>query len=79
MRLLLLMLGITACVGGIGTRAGAQNYPWCAIYKAGSTNCGFTSFQQCLATVSEAGICMQNNTYQPPGGPRPRHRRDNPY
>jgi hypothetical protein len=28
MRLLLLMLGISVCVVGIGTRAEAQNYPW---------------------------------------------------
>jgi len=34
-------------------------------------NCGFTTFQQCLATVSEAGLCIQNNTYQPPPGPHP--------
>jgi hypothetical protein len=33
-------------------------------------NCGFTTFQQCLATVSEAGFCIQNNTYQPPPGSR---------
>jgi hypothetical protein len=32
MRLLLLMLGIGVCVVGLGTRAEAQNYPWCAYY-----------------------------------------------
>jgi hypothetical protein len=32
MRLLLLMLGISVCVVGIGMRAEAQNYPWCAYY-----------------------------------------------
>jgi hypothetical protein len=35
MRLLLLMLGISVCVVGIGTRAEAQNYPWCAYYSGG--------------------------------------------
>ena len=48
MRLLLLMLGISVCVVGIGTPAEAQNYPWCAIYGGfddGGTNCGFTTFQ----------------------------------
>jgi hypothetical protein len=56
MRLLLLMLGISVCVVGIGTRAEAQNYPWCAYYSGGrhggggGTNCGFTTFQQCLDT-----------------------------
>ena len=48
------------------TAAEAKNYPWCTIYKGGVMNCGFMTFQQCLATVSEAGFCTQNNTYQPP-------------
>jgi hypothetical protein len=63
----------------LATAAKAQNYPWCAIYKGGAMNCGFTSFQQCLATVGEAGFCIQNSTYQPPEGPRPRYRRGYPY
>jgi len=53
MRLLLLMLGISVSIVGIGTRAEAQNYPWCAIYGGfddGGTNCGFTTFQQCAWT-----------------------------
>ena len=54
MRLLLFLLA--TCVGiGIGTHAEAQNYPWCAAYSGGDTggggtNCGFTTFQQCLET-----------------------------
>jgi len=57
-----------------GTSAKAQNYPWCAQYKGlgGATNCGFVSFEQCLATVSGiGGFCMQNNTYRPSLGPHP--------
>jgi hypothetical protein len=35
-------------------------------------NCGFVSFNQCLATVSGiGGFCIQNNTYRPPPGPHP--------
>jgi len=33
MRLLLFMLGIFVSIVGIGTRAEAQNYPWCAQYS----------------------------------------------
>ena len=33
MRLLLLMLGISVCVVDIGTRAEAQNYPWCDLQR----------------------------------------------
>jgi Protein of unknown function (DUF3551) len=63
MRSLLALSVITLAII-LATVAKAQNYPWCAIYKAGAMNCGFTTFQQCLTTVSEAGICIQNSTYQ---------------
>jgi hypothetical protein len=42
-------------------RAQAREYPWCARYDAWSYNCGFATFQQCLATISGAGgICERN-------------------
>jgi hypothetical protein len=63
MRLLLFLLGICVSLLGIGNRAEAQNYPWCGVYRDGVMICSFTTFQQCLATVSEAGFCIQNNTY----------------
>ena len=75
MRLLLLMLGISVCVVGIGTPAEAQNYPWCAIYGGfddGGTNCGFTTFQQCMDTARGLGSnCRPNTQYVPPPGPHP--------
>jgi len=67
------------------TPAAAQNYPWCAQYGAtpsAPTNCGFVTFEQCLATISGiGGFCVRNNTYQPPLGPHPstRARKHNPY
>jgi hypothetical protein len=75
----LLVFGVIGAATILTTAAKAQNYPWCAIYKGGAMNCGFTTFQQCLATVSEAGFCIQNSTYQPSEGPRPRYRRGNPF
>jgi hypothetical protein len=73
MRLLLLMLGLSVYVVGIGTRAEAQNYPWCAIYGGfddGGTNCGFTTYQQCMDTARGMGsLCQPNTQYQPPPGP----------
>ena len=76
MKLLLFVLGIGVAVFGIGTRAEAQNYPWCALYDSGSdgggTNCGFTSFEQCMATARGLGSnCQLNPQYQPPPGPHP--------
>jgi len=63
MRSLLALSVITVAII-LATVAKAQNYPWCAVYKVSAMNCGFTTFQQCLATVSEAGFCIQNSTYQ---------------
>lgn len=57
MRTILVVLAILA-TAGIVTRAEAQNYPWCSIYTGsmgGSKNCGFSSFQQCMANVSGIG------------------------
>ena len=83
MRLLLLMLGISVCVIGIGTRAEAQNYPWCAYYSGkGGTNCGFITFEQCMETARGLGSnCQRNTQYVPPPGPHPQTstRRRYPY
>ena len=70
MRLPLLVVAI--CVGFVGmeTSAEAQNYPWCALYKNGGQNCGFTAFQQCQAALSGgADFCQPNTLYVPPTGP----------
>ncbi|MFZ0606670.1 MAG: DUF3551 domain-containing protein [Xanthobacteraceae bacterium] len=68
MRAALFVLAILAGGVAMGTRAKAQNYPWCAFYDSGdqAINCGFVSREQCMATVSGiGGFCMPNNTYQP--------------
>ena len=76
MRLLLFILATSVSITCLGRPAEAQNYPWCAYYggdgDGGGTNCGFTTFKQCLDTVSGiGGFCQQNNLYQPPPGPHP--------
>ncbi len=40
-------------------------YPWCAQYsRGGSRNCGFTTWEQCRATVSGVGgYCIENPFY----------------
>jgi len=71
MKLLVFLLGICVALLAIGTRAEAQNYPWCAIYGGfddGGTNCGFTTFQQCMDTARGMGnLCQPNTQYVPPG------------
>ena len=84
MKFLLFVLGAFVAVISIEKPAEAQNYPWCAQYGASPsapTNCGFVTFEQCLATISGiGGFCVRNNMYRPPPGPHPRKRqRRNPY
>jgi hypothetical protein len=44
--------------------AHAREYPWCARYDWSTYNCGFVSFEQCLATVRGiGGFCERNPRY----------------
>ena len=85
-----LWIAAAACAAGLmfaGTdQAKAEVfYPWCAHYGkfndgGGSGTCGYTSYRQCLATVSgTGGYCARNPFYQQPEvyreRPRRRHRR----
>jgi hypothetical protein len=73
MRFLLSVFVICASLVVAGKSAEAQNYPWCAHLGTGfeSTNCGFTTFQQCMDTVSGiGGFCQPNGEYQLSSGPR---------
>ena len=62
---------------------GAQAAPWCAQYgggKGGGTNCGFYSFNQCMAALwGNGGFCTQNqfeNPYWTGRSAQRRYRRD---
>jgi hypothetical protein len=74
MKILPLALGAVIGLAALTGRAEAQNYPWCAVLNTGDAayNCGFVSFEQCLATVRGiGGTCMVNTTYAPAATPRP--------
>jgi hypothetical protein len=44
--------------------AAAQEYPWCARYDWSTRNCGFVSYQQCMATIwGIGGRCEPNPRY----------------
>jgi uncharacterized protein DUF3551 len=80
MRIWLAIIGICASIAAFSPRAEAQNYPWCANYGSpmgdGGTNCGFTTREQCLATVSGiGGSCDLNTQYVAPAGSAAPHRR----
>lgn len=51
----------------IAAPAAADPYKWCAAYRNGSNNCGFTTFEQCQASVSGVGgSCVPNQFYTGP-------------
>jgi hypothetical protein len=77
MRILLFVLGIICGMAAIGARAEARDYPWCATYDMGGSpvNCGFDTFEQCMATVRGiGGSCDQNTQYQPVAASPAKHR-----
>jgi len=51
-----------------GTGSGAQAAPWCAFYDASTYNCGFHTFEQCLATVRGAGGWCRPNFFEGSSG-----------
>ena len=64
--------------------AAAIEYPWCANYGSGMSgggrNCGFSTIDQCMATVSGIGGFCEHNLFYPGWAaeqrnrPRKRHR-----
>jgi hypothetical protein len=73
----LLFAAALAAAGAVAGVAHAQNYPWCAVYGGrggGGQNCGFSTFDQCMAALSgNGGFCNRNTQYVPPAGPHRRH------
>jgi hypothetical protein len=53
-----------------------QNYPWCSNFHDGAgTNCGFSSYEQCMATArGSGGSCTKNDAYASPAGSPPARR-----
>lgn len=70
MRYGLVAVAVLIAMIAIDRPAQAQNYPWCAHYSGlGGTNCGFTTREQCMATLAGmGGFCDRNTQYRPAGG-----------
>jgi hypothetical protein len=73
MRRCLVLFGTLAAASVMNASGAlAVEYPWCLYYSGGGmdgggTNCGFTTFDQCLATASGAGgFCNENPRYSAP-------------
>lgn len=66
MRLLALLAAGVTFAAAVPSIAQADPYRWCAEYNTGDAarNCGFVTYQQCMATVSGiGGACMPNPYY----------------
>jgi hypothetical protein len=77
MKFALSVFGVLIVTAAIGTPAHADG-PWCAFYSGrfgGASNCGFHTYDQCLATVSGVGgYCQPNTMYVAPSGRHHRYR-----
>ena len=71
MRAILIALATAAVAAAAATPATAQgqNSRWCADYGRGYYNCGFSTYEQCRATIAgfNRGSCYPNPQY---GGER---------
>jgi uncharacterized protein DUF3551 len=70
------LAGALAFVALTPTGAAAERqYPWCARYDWSTYNCGFVSYQQCMATAfGSGGYCEQNPRYSFAAQPRAKKR-----
>jgi len=67
MRYVVVMAFMVAASNFAPRGASAETYyPWCAYYGPWSYNCGFTTFRQCLATISGVGGACRPNPYAAP-------------
>jgi hypothetical protein len=84
MRRILSALALCVLVAANSEPASAEiTYPWCAQYnRDGARNCGFWTYEQCMAAISGiGGYCETNTVYRapqpgmipPPSGPPGRY------
>jgi hypothetical protein len=67
-RLVPMLAGVFVMAILAGPALAQTNYPWCSNFADGfgGTNCGFVSYEQCMATVrGSGGFCNKNDMYRP--------------
>ena len=73
--ILALAVGFSLSPQAVGSAQAGIEYPWCAVYSestVGATNCGFSTYAQCRATLAGlGGMCIENPAYPSPA-PAPR-------
>jgi tetratricopeptide (TPR) repeat protein len=66
MRILALCSLAVVTVLGLNAPASAKEPAWCAAYRTGGTNCGFNTYDQCMAAVSGVGGFCNRNPFAEP-------------
>jgi hypothetical protein len=83
MRMTMLALAtlVAALMGDVRPSAARDWYPWCARYadQSNITQCLFSTFEQCLATISGVGGACVQNWHPAPAEPRSERRWKNFY
>ena len=60
------------CALSLDAPATAKEPAWCAVYRTGGNNCGFHTYEQCMATVSGIGGFCNRSPYAEPEKPAAR-------
>ena len=80
-----ILAGAVLLAAAAAAPASAVEYPWCAQYghmggfggfHEGGRNCGFTTYAQCMATVSGVGGFCERNSFYKGAEPANRKRRE---
>ena len=67
---------IIAAAFALGAPANAKEPAWCATYRNGGNNCGFNTYEQCMAAVSGVGGFCNRSPYAEPEKPAARKERE---
>jgi hypothetical protein len=74
-----LLAAAAICAATAAHAQSAYDYPWCAFYgdRSGGTGCYFTSYQQCMVTLSGiGGNCYRSPYYRGAPAKAPRRGRE---
>ncbi len=66
---------VIATAVALGAPAQAKEPAWCATYRNGGNNCGFNTYEQCMAAVSGVGGFCNKSPYAEPEKPAARKER----
>ena len=67
---------VIAAIFVLGAPANAKEPGWCATYRNGGNNCGFNTYEQCMAAVSGVGGFCNRSPYAEPDKPAARKERE---